>query len=965
MEKSSNCRASRSAENTKIYGLRTEDLINPIGIDSKNPRFSWKMSSDKTGAVQTAYQITVKDGAKTVWDSGKTEDDRSVGIKYNGEPLCSSREYRWLVSVWDGDSNKLCSEEARFETGLLEAAAWSDAIWISCSEEEAQGEPLAAYRKPVLISKPLRSAKLYTSALGVYESYINGERVGRLKENGETVYDELKPGFTEPSGRKFYSSYDITHMLKPGENVISAVVSSGWYTGGVVECYKGKKTAYLAKLVLSYSDGTGETISTDTSWKCAKAAPLRCPTGIYDGEFYDASADTSYMLPGFECSTWENATESTEFSGIISAWRGSPVRVRDDLERKAQYFKKYTSADIIGASEGYHGTIAFKAENIFSSIPTGGLKLSAGEALIIDFGQNGAGWERFELEAAAGTVVTVKHSEALCESNGSVERGNCSPEGGLYFTSNRAAAAKTTYIARGAGIEAYHPTHTFYGFRYAEISATENIILHSIAAQTVTSVEVDTGKIQTDSSEVNQLISNVKWSMYSNFLSVPTDCPQRNERQGWTGDIQIFAQTASYLGFSKSFLMKYMDDIRDALKHCGQTAFPSIAPNGIYGNGFGATGWADAGIIIPYLIYAMYGDIEIVRENWDIMTGHMLYLEQLGPFGKLEAEKMRMLIKYCGHLSLELNADIWSAAGTMDNANEKLQTSIAYYAYDARLMAEMAAALGKAEEAEKYEKIYQQQKAYYIKNFVNSNGTIKSETQQSCLFALFTELLPDKQAEAAVKKQLTDNIAANGGKLQTGFLGTGILMPTLTSLGRSDLAYSLLLNREYPSWLYSVNNNATTIWERWDTFVREIGWNRSGMNSLNHYAYGCVAGWLFESAAGIGYDRRQPGFKHISFCPHPDSRLKSVSAEYDSAYGKIKAAYLYSEHKLSYKIAVPANTSSTVTLPACGNSSNISVNGKAAEALSLAQDGIEFSALKDGKAVFNTVSGEFSFAVTA
>lgn len=406
-----------------------------------------------------------------------------------------------------------------------------------------------------------------------------------------------------------------------------------------------------------------------------------------------------------------------------------------------------------------------------------------------------------------------------------------------------------------------------------------------------------------------------------------------------------------------------MNDMRDAMKTKNVTsAFPSMAPNGIYGNSFGSTGWADAGIIIPYNVYSIYGDTTIIEENWDLMSNYLdKYLGQLD-FDNLTWNQRRSLLTYCGHLSLEMNADIWTDAGIFADEEEKIQTCIAFYALDAKLMAQMAKVLGKEDDAEKYEKVYEQQKAYYIKKFVNSDGTIKAETQQSCLFALYTELLPDQESVDAVVNQLVDNIVSKGLKLQTGFLGTGILMSTLTKVGRSDVAYSLLLSHDYPSWLYAVDRGATTMWERWDTYVDENGWNQSGMNSLNHYAYGCVVGWLFEDSAGIGCDADIPGFKHIVFEPNPDSALNSVSASYESAYGEIKSAYAYSDGKLSYKITVPANATSDVKLPIDSKyADTVFVNGKKASELKLATYGIEYTGYENGKMSFKTVSGSFSF----
>ena len=427
---------------------------------------------------------------------------------------------------------------------------------------------LPVFRKEFAAEKNLVSAKLYTSGLGVYESYINGKRVGRLLDDGTVEYYELKPGFTEMSDRKFYSSFDVTHLIEQGKsNVISATVSPSWWSDLCARNY-GKEDAYLAKLILTYSDGTVNTIVTETTWKTSDASPV-VYADIFTGETYDARVKTDWMLSGFDDSSWSSAKVNTEFKGTICAWIGSPIKVRDDLElsvKSANVFKEIT-----GATSAQFGKI-----KVLNTYNNGSFTLNKGETAVIDFGQNFAGWEAFTVEGPAGATVTIEHGEMLNDQNGLKSRGNDGPEGTIYNANYRSAVATTKYILSGNGKESYHPSFTFYGFRYIQVTADNTVTFHSFTGQVVTSVEKDTGFIETSDKDVNQLISNIRWGQYSNYLSIPTDCPQRDERQGWTADTQVFSEAGCYLAFSKTFLEKFLTDLRDSQAADG--AYPGI-PN--------------------------------------------------------------------------------------------------------------------------------------------------------------------------------------------------------------------------------------------------------------------------------------------------------------------------------------------------------------------------------------------------
>jgi len=792
---------------------------------------------------------------------------------------------------------------------------------------------LPAFRKAVSVNEDLVSAKLYTAGLGVYEAYINGERVGRRYADGTVEYHELKPGFTEMEDRKFYNSYDVTWMMKKGEeNILSAVVSGGWWSDDAARRF-GKNNAFLAKVILTYADGSTETVVTDNSWKTACASAVVF-ADIFSGETYDARVSLDWMKAGFDDSNWASVSINNEFHGELVAWSGSFITVRKDLERKAESVTVYRGAT--GASATAYGKI-----NTIATYGNETFTLNPGETAVIDFGQNFAGWEAIRVEGPAGARLTMEHGEILNDKNGEKSRGNDGPEGSIYNANYRSAKATTVYTLSGKGVEDYHPSFTFYGFRYLEITTTQTVTLHAVFGQVVTSVEKETGFMTTSDQDVNQLISNIRWGQYSNYLSVPTDCPQRDERQGWTADTQVFAEAGCYMAFSKSFLEKFMMDMRDSQNSDG--AYPGTAPTGAYsGAGWGGLGWADAGIIVPYQLYVMYGDTSVILENWDSMQfyvdDYLAKTNKKGPGG---------------------NWGDWLAYESNDD-EIKAMLGVAFYAWDALMMAEMAEAIGKEDEAARYRALYEEEKAYFIEQYVHaSTGTLKRGEQTVCLYALYLDLLPDERSVEKVTAQLVRNIISKGNRLQTGFLGTAIILPTLTKIGRSDLAYTLLLQHDNPSWLYSVDQGATTIWERWNSYTIENGFGDVSMNSFNHYAYGSVAGWMFESMAGIAADPQNPGFKNVIIAPQPDTRLSFESA-YDSAYGTIKAKSAYEGDTWTYSFTLPANTTADVCIPA----KSATVNGKALTDLTIEKDGILLKSFENGVAILSAVAGSFTVNAT-
>ncbi|MBC5787947.1 family 78 glycoside hydrolase catalytic domain [Clostridium sp. NSJ-27] len=793
-----------------------------------------------------------------------------------------------------------------------------------------QGIP--TFRKEITPEQNLASAKLYVTGLGVFDVFINGERVGTRQEDGSMVYDELKPGYTQPLKRVFSYTYDVTQMINEGEaNTVVANVSSGWWNGAVAG-NQGKNNAFRAQILLTYTDGSQKVIGTDRTWKTSLQGPIVFGD-IFNGETYDANADTSFRYNGYDDSTWNYADINQEFSGEIVSQIGPSVRVREDLTVNTKTVTVYDGA--IDANESQHGKI-----NVTGTYQDGeSFTLQPNEKAVIDLGQNFAGWEKIQVEGPKGAMLTMRHGEMLNDNDGLKSRGNDGPEGSIYTANLRSAQATGRYILSGNGIETYQASATFYGFRYLEISTTQPVTIHNVKGIVVTSVAENTGTLSTGNADVNQLISNIFWGQYSNYLSVPTDCPQRDERQGWSADTQVFSTAASYNADSKGFLQKWMQDMKDSQASNG--AYPDTAPATRFG-GTGQLGWADAGIIVPYNLYKMYGDKSVIEENYESMQKYIdVFLASTDKKG-------------AGH-----SYGDWLAYESNDDDMKSL-LGIAYYAWDAQMMAEMAEVLGKTDDVTKYQEIYEIEKEYFQQQYVNEDGSLKRGEQTACLFALFLDLLPNEESEAIVEQTLLDNISRNGNKLQTGFLGTSIIMQTLSKIGADDVAYQLLLQHGNPSWLYSVDQGATTIWERWNSYTKETGFGDVGMNSFNHYSYGAVAEWMYGYMAGIMYDFDQPGFKHIVLQPTPDQLIGHVDCSYTSEYGTIVSNWDYEDGQFIYDAVIPANTTATIYVPV-EDGKSITVNGKAPEEVTTETDGLVYVKTEDGKAVFEAVSGSYQF----
>jgi alpha-L-rhamnosidase len=899
-----------SAAGIQPVQLRCEYRVDPLGIDERAPRLSWVLESDGQSQTQSAYRILVAGNEEALeaeenllWDSGKVESGRTVGVEYGGEALGSGSRCVWKVCVWDGAGNPSpYAGPAVFETGLLERSDWEGA-WISAGEDPDQdfdpptGEqyddlanglaPSPYLRKVFSLDRPVRRARLYATARGVYELSINGQRVGE---------DVLAPGWTDYDQRVQYQTYDVTQLLAEGPNVLGAVLGDGWFAGFVGFDPKHRGALYgprpqlLAQLDVEYEDGTAEGITTDGSWRRSTGPILF--SDLLMGESYDARKEMpGWAEPGFGDSDWYGVEVEEIGDSNLVAQPDEGIRVTEEVEAK---------------------TVTEPRDGVY----------------VFDMGRNMVGWVRLTVEGEAGTEITLRHAEAM------------NPDGTIYTTNLRSARATDRYILGGGSEEVYEPRFTFHGFRYVEVTGYPGEPpLGVVTGRVVHSATPPSGSFGCSSPMVNELQENIVWGQRGNFLSVPTDCPQRDERLGWMGDAQVFVRTASFNMDVAAFFEKWMTDVEDAQSHEG--AFPDVAPllkgSGLIDLRWGAPAWGDAGVIVSWTIYRTYGDTRIIERHYDAMTRWMEYLRGANPD---LIRKNRMGNNYGDWLSPK------------GDHTPKHLLATAYWAYDTKLMAEMAEALGREDDAREYRNLNENIKAAFNGAYVSSEGRIEGDTQTCYLLALHMDLLPEELRSAAAD-HLVRTIEREDWHLSTGFVGVGYLCPVLTETGYTDVAYRLLENETYPSWGYTVKNGATTIWERWDGWTEENGFQSPNMNSFNHYSLGSVGEWLYRYAAGI--DLGTPGYGRIVIHPRPGGSLTHARAEYDSVRGLVSSSWKIEDDRFVLEVLIPPNTTATVHVP---STDGVSEAGRPVDEA----DGVEFLRAGGGETVLSIGSGRYEFA---
>ena len=763
--------------------------------------------------------------------------------------------------------------------------------------------------------KQITSATWMTAGLGVYQLYVNAQPVGN---------EFLKPGFTHYAKTKRSFTYDITdamHLTAGSTNILAAQVTPGWWADKIItpagtQGMYGRKCAFRAVLRLQFADGTEQLVGTDTiRWHAGIAGPVT-HAAIFDGEEYDARIPMGYDTPA----KLGVPELNHEFAGDILPSEGAEVYLRYDLALAPQ--AAYVWSGVEQADETHYGRV-----NILRRYSAGQtMTIRAGETLVLDFGQNSAAVPAFVFEAREGTVLTFAPGELLNDSLGAHSRGMDGPEGSVHRRNLRIPHTGVTLFYTFGSSDApvaYHPQCTYFGYRYAGITATDEVKIYAIRSIPVSSItsELETGSITTGNPSVNRLIQNTLWGQRSNYLSVPTDCPQRNERLGWTADTQVFCETGTYFANTDRFFHKWLRDLRDTQKDNG--GYPGVAPFGQYGSShvdMARVGWSDAGVIVPWTIWKQFADTQIVNEHWQSMAKFVDHIAEY----KYDHTAMfpdnggYQWADWLSYEALEsFTGQPWDARGLRPEAAEYWSFLCgSYWMIDAGMMLDMARATGR--DTAKYARMIAEAKAYLCERFLNSDGSFKLDIlntmQTPALFALRNNLL-DGEARENMKQRLRANFREHNQCLQTGFLGTSILMQTLTDNGMVDIAYDLLFLRRNPSWLYSVDNGATTIWERWNSYTIEHGMAPNGMNSFNHYAYGCVCQWLWQTVAGIRTDIAQPGFRHILLAPVPDKRLGSVNASFQSAAGLIKSEWHYDGDVCTWSFSIPEGTTATVRLP--------------------------------------------------
>ncbi|WP_049827437.1 family 78 glycoside hydrolase catalytic domain [Paenibacillus maysiensis] len=815
-----------------INDFKIEYRQAPIGLDVEKPRFSWTMTSPKQEVKQQEYRMVVKANEVLVWDSGACQSDASHLVEYAGDELRPLTTYQVMLEVLNNYGEK-ASITSNFETGLMDYKNMK-ADWITVHNEGREEVPI--FRKYFKVQGEVAKARIYASALGVYELSLNGNKVGDYY---------FTPGWTSYHHRIQYQAYDITELLKQTkeDNKLDMTVANGWFKGifGLESSPNnyGDKIAAIAYVRVEYEDGSIEEFGTDNSWSC------------FTGETI-----TSEMYLG-ECI--DKTISETEFGEV-----------------ELYSFPK----TVLVAQENEQVKITKKIKPIKSLVTPKG-------ETVIDFGQNMAGFVCCKLKQPKGTKITIKHAEVLDK------------EGNFYTENLRAAAPDDMFICSGSE-DVFMPRFTFHGFRYIAIDGLVNTwdIQDFTACALHTDME-ETGTFTCSNAKVNRLQKNIEWGQRSNFLDIPTDCPQRDERLGWTGDAQVFARTAAFNFNTALFFTKWLKDL--STEQTRKYGVPYIVPN-ILGETDAATGWGDAATIIPWTMYLVYGDRRILENQYESMKDWVEYIHS-----KTEGPELWQQGFQFGD---------WVALDKEEGSDRVGATDVyfiasAFYAYSTSLLIETAKILGKNEDAEKYQQLYERIITDFRAEYITQKGRLVSETQTGCILALHFDLAEEKD-RPRILKSLVENLKRHDNHLVTGFLGTPYLCQTLSENGYHQLAGEVFLKEDFPSWLYTVNMGATTMWERWNSINPDGNFDESGMNSFNHYAYGSIGDWMYQNLAGIRLI--EPAYKRFMIKPELIGGISWVEASFKSAYGRIKSKWSFEKNIFSMDVEVPVNTEAEIWL---------------------------------------------------
>lgn len=815
----------------QLTNLETEYSAHPIGLDVQRPGFSWKLVSDKENTVQKSYRIRVSNKSGIIWDSEPVLSEQSTYVLYDGPTLEATTLYQVHVQVID-NHDETAIITGQFETGLLHP---SDLDWKWISHREDLGTVPPVYVKDFEVVNEVVSARIYATALGVYDLVLNGQKVG-------DTY--LAPGWTSYHNRLQYQTYDITNLVA-GKNQLEMTVANGWYKGllgfaGQANHY-GNQVAALAALRFEFADGSVEWIYTDESWEYT-TGPIQL-SELYLGEHIDLSKE--------------------------SAPRKSVVLFDHGI-------------DMLVAQENDVTKVVMELNPVEQFVTPKG-------ELVLDFGQNLPGVIKARIKQPKGTELIFSHAEVL-------------DKDGNFYTENLRAAISQDHLICSGGEDHFMPRFTFHGFRYLRIEGfVGEVNLANFTACVIHTDMKKTGDFICSNQLVNRLYQNIQWGQRGNFLDVPTDCPQRDERLGWTGDAQVFASTAAFNFNTSLFFRKWLRDLK--AEQSVEFGIPHVVPN-ILGNQDAAAGWSDAATIIPWEMYQAYGDKRILEEQYDSMRDWVDYITSKTQNGK---QLWQQGFQYGDWVALDKEE-----SSDRIGATDVYLIASAYYAYSTKIMADTAVILGREEDVQKYFELYKQILADFREEYVTRTGRLVSETQTSCILALHFNLVDEKDRERILQTFVT-NLNKHKNHLTTGFIGTPYLCHTLSENGRHGLAGQVFLKEDYPSWLYAVKKGATTIWERWNSLKEDGTFDESGMNSFNHYAYGSVGSWMHQKLAGIQII--EPGYKVFRIQPQFIKGISWVNSSVDSPYGLIESSWCCEDGVITIDVTIPANTHAQLHLP--------------------------------------------------
>ncbi len=855
----------------KIHTLRTEYRICPQGMDVAQPRFFWKLDA---GSARNVTQQTCRVWVETasgrpVWDTGYILSSQLSAV-YAGPALEPLTAYRWRVSVRVAPSQEeAVSDWAAFSTGKL-GQPWQGA-WIS-AEESVSPWAGVLVRRGFTLGSPVASAILVASAQGWYVPYLNGSRVGE---------SYFAPGWTVDAKRIPYQSYDVTALLRPGENRLGAALGKGFsrydfFEGwGETEFNDGKvmpqavRPGFLAELHIRYEDGREEVISTDRQWEWAPSPVTYAH--LYMGEHYDARQyDPAWCMPGDGALTWRPAIAGPQTSAVLTGAQCDSARVMETLE------------------------------------PAAILHTPKGET-VVDMGQNMVGWVRLRVCGQAGEAVRLRFFEVLDQ------------EGNVYTENLRKAQTTLCYTLRGEGEESYAPSFTYFGFRYIHVEAWPQgsaPAKENFTGEVVYAAMERTGDFTCSHPLVNRLFLNTLWGQKGNFVDVPTDCPQRDERLGWTGDAQVFARTAAFNMQVDPFFTKWLADL--ALDQSEEGDVPYVIPN-VLGETVGSAAWGDAAVICPWTMYLCYGDTRLLETQYPSMRAWVDHILATG------ADPYRWDEGF--HFGDWLSLDVQNNAST--GSTDCYLVAQAMFAHSAELVSQAAKVLGRTEDADHYAKVAKKVRKAFRKEYLTPNGRLAVPTQTAHVLALMFGLVKRKQRPRLLR-DLVALIEKKDYHLATGFVGTPYLCHVLSQMGCHDIAARVFLQEDYPSWLYPVRQGATTIWERWDGIKPDGSFQDAGMNSFNHYAYGSICDWLVQEVAGLDVDPDAPGYRHAVLHPRCTPGFTWARARYDAVAGEYTCGWSTEGGLMQVEVVVPAGATATLLLDNCPSAHMLMESGKPA-----------------------------------